>query len=92
MAFTRDEFPDWRIVVLDPARQVGIQTDFSHMNTTLVILATLLVVAALGLLALTRVALGIKLISRPCKVGSVNIGALEHSTHIDQRDRGAPIG
>ena len=55
------------------------------MNAVLVILETLAVIAALVLLALALVALGTKLISRPSKVGAVEIGALHDSTHSDQR-------
>ena len=55
------------------------------MNTVLVIVEALAVVVALVLLALALVALGTKLISRPSKVGAVEIGALQDSTHSDQR-------
>jgi hypothetical protein len=55
------------------------------MNTVLVIVEGLAVIVALVLLALALVALGTKLISRPSRVGAVEIGALQDSTHSDQR-------
>ena len=55
------------------------------MNTVIVILETLAVIVAFALLALALVALGTKLISRPSKVGEVEIGALQDSTRTDQR-------
>ena len=55
------------------------------MSAVLIIIGTLAVIAALILLALAIVALGTKLISRPSKVGSVEISALHNSTHNDQR-------
>ncbi len=55
------------------------------MNAVLVIIATLAISAGLVVLALALVALGTKLISRPSKVGAVEIGALHDSTHSDQR-------
>ena len=54
------------------------------MNVVLVILETLAVLAAFVLIALALVALGTRLISRPSKVGAVEIGALQDSTHSDQ--------
>lgn len=53
------------------------------MNAVLVIIETLAVVFAIVLVALALVALGTKLISRPSKVGAVEIGALQDSTHSD---------
>jgi hypothetical protein len=55
------------------------------MNTVIVIAEALAVIVALVLLALALVALGTKLISRPSRVGAVEIGALQDSTHTDQR-------
>jgi hypothetical protein len=55
------------------------------MNTVIVIAEALAVIVALVLLALALVALGTKLISRPSRVGAVEIGALQDSTHSDQR-------
>ena len=55
------------------------------MDNLLTVLETLAVIAGLVLLALGLVALGTKLISRPSKVGAVEIGALQDSTHTDQR-------
>lgn len=55
------------------------------MSTVLVIAEALAVIVALVLLALALVALGTKLISRPSRVGAVEIGALNDSTHTDQR-------
>ena len=55
------------------------------MNAVLIIIATLAISAGLVVLALVLVALGTKLISRPSKVGAVEIGALHDSTHSDQR-------
>ena len=54
------------------------------MNVVLVILETLAVLAAFVLIALALVALGTRLISRPSKVGAVEIGALQDSTQSDQ--------
>ena len=55
------------------------------MNSVLIIIETLAISAGLVVLALALVALGTKLISRPSKVGGVEIGALQDSTHSDQR-------
>ena len=55
------------------------------MNETLIVLEALLVIAALIILALGIIALGTKLISRPSKIGKVEIGALVDSTQSDQR-------
>jgi len=54
------------------------------MNVVLVILETLAVLAAIVLIALALVGLVTRLISRPSKVGAVEIGALQDSTHSDQ--------
>ena len=55
------------------------------MNETLIVLEALVVIAALIILALGIIALGTKLISRPSKIGKVEIGALVDSTQSDQR-------
>ena len=55
------------------------------MNETLIVLEALLVIVALVILALGIIALGTKLISRPSKIGKVEIGALVDSTQSDQR-------
>ncbi len=53
------------------------------MNTLVAVLEALVVIAALIALALALVALGTKLLSRPRRVGAVQIGALQDSTHTD---------
>lgn len=55
------------------------------MKTVVVIVETFAVIGGLVLLALALVALGTKLISRPSKVGAVEIGPLQDSTYCDER-------
>ncbi len=76
--------------MLDPAQQLSDHADRPRtrrniLNDFLFILAMLAAIAAFVVFALVLVDLGTRLISRPCKVGSVHISSLADSTHIDTR-------